>query len=60
MLVRWTQTATDDLTQICDYTLDQFGPTQPAALRSQFTRARNPYVRFLTVAGLAACETPAS
>ena len=28
MLVRWTQPAADDLTHICDYTLDQFGPTQ--------------------------------
>jgi toxin ParE1/3/4 len=28
MLLRWTQPAVDDLTQICDYTADRFGPAQ--------------------------------
>ena len=28
MLVRWTEPAVDDITQICDYTQDRFGPAQ--------------------------------
>jgi toxin ParE1/3/4 len=28
MLVRWTKPAADDLTHICDYTLEQFGAIQ--------------------------------
>jgi toxin ParE1/3/4 len=29
MRVRWTQPAVDDLTHICDYTRERFGPAQP-------------------------------
>jgi len=28
MLVRWTKRAADDLTHVCDYTQDHFGPAQ--------------------------------
>jgi plasmid stabilization system protein ParE len=28
MLVRWTTSAADDLTHICDYTEEHFGPPQ--------------------------------
>lgn len=28
MVVRWTKPAVDDLTQICDYTQERFGPEQ--------------------------------
>jgi toxin ParE1/3/4 len=35
MLVRWTKPAVDDLTHVCDYTEERFGPDQArgAALR---------------------------
>jgi plasmid stabilization system protein ParE len=41
MLVRWTQPAADDLTQICDYALEHFGPTHARNTALAFTPARN-------------------
>lgn len=32
MLVRWTDTATRDLTRVCDYTRRQYGPEQARQL----------------------------
>jgi len=66
MLVRWTQTAASDLTQICDYTQEHFGPAQAhrtavtiydgaESLKSLPTRGRpgrKPNTRELIVSGL--------
>jgi len=65
MIVRWTKLAADDLTHICDYTQEHFGPAQARrtalaiysgaeslnALPNRGRRGRKQNTRELAVAG---------
>jgi toxin ParE1/3/4 len=66
MLVRWTKSASDDLTHICDYTQEHFGSAQGrraalaiydaaeslTALPNRGRTGRKPETRELAVSGL--------
>lgn len=66
MVVRWTPTAANDLTHICDYTERRFGPAQArraavavfdaadslAAMPNRGRKGRRPNTRELSVVGL--------
>jgi ParE toxin of type II toxin-antitoxin system, parDE len=60
MLVRWTETAANDLTHICDYTEEHFGPAQARRTAIAIYDTRTFCKHCLTVGGKAGSQNPGS